>query len=122
MGRIGSSSGVSDSSGSAGSIGQLIPRAPSDSFRLLADGAVKTRPLLAAPTDRLWPVPTTPSQSGGAPPSIMPPSPGFLPPPPPQPIAPPASAIAQAQIFNGVSSRIARELRASRPAGKPRTP
>ena len=58
-GRIGSASGASDSSGSAASIGQVIPRAPSDSLRLFGDGDVKMRPLLAAPTDRLCPVPTT---------------------------------------------------------------
>jgi hypothetical protein len=71
IGRIGSASGASDSSGSVASIGQLVARAPSESFRLVVDGVVYTRPLLAAPTDRLWPVPMTPSQSS-APPSILP--------------------------------------------------
>src|SRR6476646_8148270 len=88
-GRIGSASGASDSSGSAGSIGQLVPRAPSDNFTLLADGDVKTKPLLAAPTDKLWPVPITPSQIGATPPSLLP-----WPPPPPQPIEPMAAAAA----------------------------
>src|SRR5262249_54000452 len=113
-------SGVSDSSGSFASIGQLIPFAPSDSFKLFAEGDVKTMPLLAAPTDRLWPVPTTPSQRGSPPPSTWPPSP-LLVPPPPQPNTPAASAAAQAQIVNVVSPRIARESRASRPVGKPRS-
>src|SRR4051794_30085337 len=87
-GRIGSASGDSDSSGSAASIGQVMPRAPSASFRLLAEGAVNTSPLLAAPTDRLCPVPMTPPHVGGAPAS---PASGFDP-PPPQPAAPVASA------------------------------
>src|SRR5689334_18599831 len=90
--RIGPASGASDSSGASASIGQLVPRAPSDSFRLRPAGDVNTRPLLAAPTDRLCPVPTTPSHSGATPPS---PFSGRPPPPPPQPIAPPAPKAAQ---------------------------
>src|SRR4051795_6195013 len=79
IGRIGSANGARDSLGSVASIGQDIARAPSDSLRLLADGVVNTRPLLAAPTDRLCPVPMTPSNTPpGRPPS------GPLFPPPPQ--------------------------------------
>src|SRR3954464_1138084 len=75
IGRIGSARGGSDSPGSVALIGQSTARAPSDSLRLLADGVVNTRPLLAAPTDRLWPVPMTPSHTA---------PPGPLLPPPPQ--------------------------------------
>src|SRR5262245_16431220 len=90
-GRIGSTSGVSASFGSAASIGQLVARAPSDSLKLVGDGVVNTKPLLAAPTDRLWPVPMTPSQTGLTPPS----PPG---PPPPQPIPTTASTRAAARV------------------------
>src|SRR4051794_26395972 len=79
IGRIGSASGASASAGSVASIGQSIARAPSDSLRLLAEAVVNTRPLLAAPTDRLCPVPMTPSHTAPAPPSGGPPFP-----PPPQ--------------------------------------
>src|SRR5262245_28776702 len=103
IGRIGSASGTSDSAESLASIGQLIPRAPSDNFRLFADGDVNVRPLLAAPTDRLWPVPTTPSHNGAIPP---PSSCEPFPPPPPQPIAAPASATAHVQFVKLVSTRI----------------
>src|SRR3954464_3527693 len=77
IGRIGSASGASESSGSIASIGQSIARAPSDSLTLLADGVVNTRPLLAAPTDRLCPVPMTPSHT----PPGRPSGPFFSPPP-----------------------------------------
>src|SRR3954447_8504582 len=81
--RIGSASGTTDSSGSVTSIGQSIARAPSDSLTLFGEGIVNTRPLLAAPTDRLWPVPMMPTHRAPAPLSGGPPS--LLPfPPPPQ--------------------------------------
>src|SRR3954454_14456819 len=81
--RIGSASGTTDSSGSVTSIGQSIARAPSDSLTSFGDGIVNTSPLLAAPTDRLWPVPITPTHRAARPLSGGPPS--LLPvPPPPQ--------------------------------------
>src|SRR6476469_1066018 len=76
MVRIGSASGTSDSRGSPASIGQVVSRSPSESLKLLGAGDVNTSPLLAAPTDRLWPVPMTPTHFTPAPP-VMP----SLPPP-----------------------------------------
>src|SRR6185436_8257541 len=85
MVRIGSASGTSDSSGSVASIGHVVSRAPSDSLKLFGEGLVNTRPLLAAPTDRLCPVPITPTHTGVPPPSAgIPPSGGVPPPEPPQ--------------------------------------
>src|SRR4051794_7604939 len=80
--RIGSASGTTDSSGSVTSIGQSIARAPSDSLTSFGDGIVNGSPLLAAPTDRLWPVPIPPPPRAakprwGAPPALRP-----VPPPP----------------------------------------
>ena len=80
MVRIGSTSGTTDSAGSSAPIGHAVSSAPSDSFKLFGDGVVNTRPLLAAPTERLWPVPMTPTQSAPSPPSGRPPSPPFPPP------------------------------------------
>src|ERR1044071_2419107 len=86
MVRIGSASGSSDSRGSPASIGQVVSRSPSESLKLRGAGDVNTRPLLAAPTDRLWPVPMTPIHCVPAPPL-----PSF---PPPQ------SAISSDRIAN----------------------
>src|SRR4029079_11710660 len=108
IGRIGSASGTTDSSGSAGSIGQSITCDPSDSFTLCADGVVNTRPLLAAPTDRLCPVPMTPIHRPPAPPSAL-----VLP--------PPQLASARSPTVSSLVRRIgARQSTARDPGGKSR--
>src|SRR4029079_12330416 len=83
MVRIGSARCTTDSSGSVASIGHVVSRAPSDSFRPFGAGVVNTSPLLAAPPERLCPLPMTPNQMPLQLPSFGPPS-GLLLPPPPQ--------------------------------------